>query len=114
VYLKTYFCSAFVLIGDFVSWWVKISIWSFQCFGYSATTNGARRKWILQLDSAHQIGPETPLQDTLIIVENGGKGGRIKAGGIFHFQKWWCLSLLLYNQRGYGQMKTTSRFSVQN
>ena len=47
---------------------------SFERFGYSATTNGAMGKWILQLDSAHQIGPETMLQDFLIVVENGGKG----------------------------------------
>jgi len=40
-----------------------------------------------QLDSAHQIGPETSLQSILIVVESGGTGGRINAAGIFHSQK---------------------------
>ena len=53
----------------------KISPPSFERFGYSATTNGAMAKWTQQLDSARQIGPETTLQDFLIVVENGGKGG---------------------------------------
>jgi len=30
--------------------------------------NGAMQKWILQLDSAHQIGPETTLKGFLIVV----------------------------------------------
>ena len=47
---------------------------SFERFGYRATTNGAMGKWIPQLDSAHQIGPETTLQDILIVVESGGTG----------------------------------------
>ena len=46
-----------------------------NAFAYSYTTKGAmdKRRW--QADSAHQIGPETTLQDFLIVVENGGKGG---------------------------------------
>src|SRR5271155_4896845 len=44
-------------------------------------------KWMPQLDSAHQIGPETTLQSILIVVESGGTGGRINAAGIFHSQE---------------------------
>jgi hypothetical protein len=36
-------------------------------------------KRVQQLGSTRQIGPETTLQNILIVVENGGKGGRIKA-----------------------------------
>jgi len=43
-------------------------------------------KWILQLDSTRQLGTETTVQGILIVVENSGKGERIKAGGIFHPQ----------------------------
>src|SRR5271156_5347498 len=31
-------------------------------------------KWMLQADSAHQIGPGTSLQSILIVVESGGTG----------------------------------------
>jgi len=41
-------------------------------------------EWMPQADSAHPIGPETTLQSILIVVENGGTGGRINAAGIFH------------------------------
>ena len=40
-----------------------------------------------QLDSAHQIGIEMALQSILIVVESGGRGGRINAARIFHSQK---------------------------
>ena len=59
---------------------------SFQRFACSARTNGSMDKWMPQLDSAHQIGPETTLQVILIVVERGGTGGRINAAGIFHSQ----------------------------
>ena len=42
---------------------------------------------ILQLDSTRRVGAETTVQGILIVVENSGKGERIKAGGIFHPQK---------------------------
>ena len=44
-------------------------------------------KWILQQDSTRQLGAETPVQGILIVVLKSGKGERIKAGGIFHPQK---------------------------
>ena len=53
-----------------------------------------------------QLGPETSLQNILIVVENGGKGGRIKAAALIHSQKWQRFGLWLYNQRSYGQMET--------
>jgi len=52
-----------------------------------SVTKGTMDKRRPQLDSAVQIGPETTLQDILIVVKNGGRGGRIKAAGIFHSQK---------------------------
>ena len=63
-----------------------------NAFAYSYATRGAmdKRRW--QADSAHQRGPETTLQDILIVVESGGTGWRIKAGGIFHSQKLGTLS----------------------
>ena len=53
----------------------------------NTTTSGPIDKQRPQADSAHQIGPETTLQGVLIVVESGGKGGRIHAAGIFHSQK---------------------------
>jgi hypothetical protein len=41
---------------------------------------------IQQLDSTRQIGPETTLQSIPIVVEKGGKGGRIKAAAPIHTQ----------------------------
>ena len=43
-------------------------------FACTSTTGGRMDKWILQADSAHQIGPETTLQSILIVVESGGTG----------------------------------------
>ena len=40
-----------------------------------------------QADSVHRIGLEATLQGVLIRVENGGRGGKIKPGGIFQPQK---------------------------
>ena len=54
------------------------------CF---STTSGPMDKWMLQADSAHQIGLKPTLQGILIVVEGGGTGGRINAAGIFHSQK---------------------------
>ena len=42
------------------------------CF---STTKAIIDKWMLQLDSARQIGPETTLQGILIVVESGGTEG---------------------------------------
>ena len=42
---------------------------------------------ILQLDSTRQVATETTIQGIPIVVENNGKGKRMKAGGIFHPQK---------------------------
>jgi hypothetical protein len=41
-------------------------------------------KRVQQLGSTRQIGPETTLQSILIVVENGGKGGRIKDAALIH------------------------------
>src|ERR1700685_1592157 len=35
---------------------------------YNSTTNGVMWEWISQLDSAHQIGPETTLKVFLMVV----------------------------------------------
>src|SRR5271155_2159791 len=56
-------------------------------FACTSTTSGPMNKWMLQVDSAHQIGAETILQGVLIVVESGGRGGRIHAARIFHSQK---------------------------
>ena len=56
-------------------------------YGYSPATNGVMGRLIPGLDSAHRKGSETTLQGILMVVENGGKGGRINTGGIFHPQK---------------------------
>ena len=53
----------------------------------SSETKGGTEKPRVLLDLERQIGPESILQDILIIVENGGRGGRINATGIFHSQK---------------------------
>ena len=45
----------------------------------SATTKGGTEKPRASLDSEREIGSETILQDILIVVENGGRGGRINA-----------------------------------
>jgi hypothetical protein len=69
-----------------VYYWGKlISPRSFEWFDCSTTTNAATRKWIVQLDSMHQIGAKTTLQGIVIVVETGGtpKEERIKTGGIF-------------------------------
>src|SRR5271170_2142496 len=56
-------------------------------FACTSTTCGPMDKWMPQADSAHEIGPDTILQGVLILVESGGKEGRINAAGIFHSQK---------------------------
>jgi hypothetical protein len=38
-------------------------------------TKGAMDKWMVQADSAHQRGLETTLEEVLIVVESGGRGG---------------------------------------
>jgi hypothetical protein len=48
-------------------------------------------KWIVQLQSTRQVGAETTVQGILIVVENSGKEERIKAGRIFHHQKFGML-----------------------
>ena len=69
---------------------------------------------MLQLDSAHQIGPETTLQSILIVVESGGTVGKTKAGGIFHPRKLGMFYFYLNNQRSYGQIDATGGFSASN
>ena len=44
-------------------------------------------EWMLQAYSAHQTGLKPILHAVLILVESGGSGGRINAGGMFHSQK---------------------------
>jgi hypothetical protein len=44
-------------------------------------------EWMLQAYSAHQTGLKPILPAVLILVESGGRGGRINAAGIFHSQK---------------------------
>ena len=73
---------------------MKNFTFEFERLDCRATTNGAMRKWIPQLDLAHQLGQETTVQDILIVVENSGRGGRIKAAGIFHPQKFEALWLV--------------------
>src|SRR5271170_3562233 len=48
-------------------------------FACTSTTGSPMDKWMQQADSAHQIGPETILQDVLIVVESGGTGGKNKS-----------------------------------
>ena len=43
--------------------------------GSSSATNCAMGKWMLYLDSAHQIGPETTLKGFLIVVGTWCTGG---------------------------------------
>ena len=51
---------------------------------YTSTTSAPIDKWMLQADSARQIGLKPTLQGILIVVEGGGTGGRINAAGIFY------------------------------
>jgi len=44
-------------------------------FACTSTTSSPMDKWILQVDSAHQIGLKPTLQGILIVVESGGGGG---------------------------------------
>src|SRR5271170_4385187 len=74
------------------------TIFTSKRFGCSHTTNVSVDKGRPQADSAHQIGPETTLQDVLIVVESGGTEGRINAAGIFHSQKLGPILLYLNNQ----------------
>src|SRR5271170_1853623 len=55
-------------------------------FACTSTTSSPMDEWMPQVVSAHGIGPETTLQGILIVVESGGRGGRINAAGIFHSQ----------------------------
>src|SRR5271154_6762555 len=43
-------------------------------FACTSRTSALMDKWMLQADSAHQIGPGTSLQSILIVVESGGTG----------------------------------------
>ena len=40
-----------------------------------STTKAAIDKLIVQVDSVHQRGLETTLEEALIVVESGGRGG---------------------------------------
>jgi len=55
-------------------------------FACASATKRAIVKRIVQADSAHQICLNPTLSAVLIIVESGDRGG-LKAGGIFHAQK---------------------------
>src|SRR5271155_5834215 len=84
-------------------------------FACTSTTGSCMHKWMPQAHSAHQIGPETILQGVLIVVESGGRGGRINAAGIFHFSeigRRFCL--YLNNRQSHAQMDATGRFSASN
>ena len=55
--------------------------------GYSSTAKGAMDNWRQQQDFSHQLGPEIPFHRVLIVVESGGRGGRIN-GVIFNIRNW--------------------------
>ena len=56
-------------------------------FACTSTTSSPMDEWMLQAHSAHQTGLKLILQAVLILVESGGRGGRINGAGIFHSQK---------------------------
>ena len=56
-------------------------------FACTSTTSSPMDEWMLQAHSAHQTGLKPILHAVLILVESGGRGGRINAAGIFHSQK---------------------------
>ena len=56
-------------------------IWNVLACGSRAT--GAMDKQSLQLDLAHQKGPEIPLHGIIVLVGGYCTGGEISLGGIF-------------------------------
>src|SRR5271154_3695428 len=56
-------------------------------FACTSTTSLPMDGWMLQAHLAHQTGLNPILHAVLILVESGGRGGRITAAGIFHSQK---------------------------
>src|SRR5271170_6884528 len=84
-------------------------------FACTSTTGSPMHKWMPQADSAHQIGPKPILHAVLILVESGGRGGRINAAGIFHSSeigRRFCL--YLNNQQSHRQMDSTGGFNASN
>jgi|SRR5271154_4797984 len=66
-------------------------------FACTSTTGSPMDKWMLQADSAYQIGLKPTLQGILIVVESGGRGGWKKLAEFFALRLWRC-SLVLYKQ----------------
>ena len=56
-------------------------------FACTSTTRSPTDKWMLQAYSARQTGLKPALQGILIVVESGGRGGRINAAEFFTPQK---------------------------
>jgi hypothetical protein len=54
-------------------------------------------KWMLQADSAHQIGLKPTLHAFLIVVESGDTGGLKKLAEFFLLRNWRCFCLYLHN-----------------
>jgi hypothetical protein len=56
-------------------------------FASGSTTRAAMGRRRLQIDWAHQKGPEIPFHRILMLVVGCGTGGEEVLGGIFHSQK---------------------------
>src|SRR5271155_2405698 len=84
-------------------------------FACTSTTSDPMDEWMLQAYSAHQTGLKPILHAVLILVESGGRGGRINAAGIFHSSeigRRFCL--YLNNRQLHAQMDATGAFSASN
>jgi len=71
-----------------VGWWCFIDGWKYwpeffalNVYDCYSTTKSAIDKWVVQMDSAHQRGPETTFQEVLIVVQSGGGVGGQKYSG---------------------------------
>src|SRR5271154_3464034 len=67
--------------------------------------------WRRQADAARQTGLESAIQEVLTVVESGDAGGT-KILGIKQSRRRVCQQYK--NERIYGQMETTGRFSASN
>jgi hypothetical protein len=83
-------------------------------FACTSTTSRPMDKWILQADSAHQIGLKPTLQGILIVVESGGRGGWKKLPEFFALRNWARFCSYLNNLWSHGQMDVTGRFGASN
>jgi hypothetical protein len=90
--LLAYYSRDFVFILDSAThtpWSTCVKIFTWERFDYSSITNDIVDKWIIQLNSAHQLGPGVTFHGLLIVVRTlSNSGWKLLLGWNFYQRVW--------------------------